>query len=73
MAMTLQEPVSVVVLNEPCNSNPSFVDRFEAVNVEDLLLQGSVEAFDDSIALWTSHKGRRESQAEIVHLPSEIP
>lgn len=72
MAMPFQEPILVVVLDELCDGDSGLINRLEAVEVKDLLLQRPVEAFDDTVALGTSYESRRESQTEIVHLPSKI-
>ena len=72
MTMPFQKPISVVVLDEFCNGDSRFLDGFEIVHIEDLLLQRPVKAFDDAVALGTSYERRRESQTEIVHLPSKI-
>ena len=72
MTMPLQEPVSVVVLDEACDGDPGFVDRLKAVEVEKLLLKRPMKSFDDTVTLGTPYEGRRELQTEIVHLPSKI-
>lgn len=60
----LDEPEAVAVVDELRNGDSSFLDGFEIVHIEVLLLQRPVKAFEDPIALGTSDEGWRELQTQ---------
>jgi hypothetical protein len=72
MSKTLKEPGSIVGVDELADGDSSFFNRLETVNVENLLLERSVEAFDDTVALRTSNKGRGKLQSKKKHLLPEV-
>jgi hypothetical protein len=57
MPMTFEKPEAIVVIDECGNPTPGLVEILEAMDIEDLLLQGSVKALDDTIALRAANKG----------------
>ena len=57
MALSLQEPVLVVILDELCDCDSCLVDCPEAVEVKKLFLKCPMESFDDAVTLGTADKG----------------
>lgn len=72
MTKALNEPEAIVVVDELSDDDASLIDGLEAVDIEDLLLERSVEALDDAVALWTPDEGRRVGKPQELELSLEI-
>ena len=72
MSESLDKPEVIVVLDELADHRSGLFDRLEAMDVKDLLLQGSVETLDDAVALGTPDECRRGDKPQELELGLEI-
>jgi len=72
MPESLDDPESVVVVDELGDDDTSLVDGLEAVKIKDLLLQRSIEPFDNAVALWTPDEGRRVSRPQELEFALKV-
>ena len=69
--MPLQQPVSVVGLDEATDHLPGLADVLEALPIQALFAQGAHEALGDAVALGLADEGGGGADAE-VRIPLKL-
>jgi hypothetical protein len=72
VAEFFQAPFAVVEVDEGGECGGEFRAVFVGVSVDDLLLEGAVEAFDDAVGLGLTDEGEAGSEAVKATLPLEV-
>src|SRR4051812_10971568 len=70
--MPLDDPGLVVGLPEPLQCQPQLLDRLEAPQPQQVLLERADEPLGAAVALGLAHEGRRALHAEEADLPLEV-
>ena len=70
--MPRDEPSLIVAPRECDKRDAQLLNGFEGPHPQEVLLQGSDEAFGEAIALGFAHEGRRSFDAETFDLALEI-